>query len=413
MAGAAVLRDDPKAMPGLAHRLRNGPILIAGGGIGGLAAALALARYDIPSVVLERRPTPAEAGAGIQIGPNGTAILEELGVAPLLREVHGAPRAIAVHDAVSGRLLARLPLGSWIADRHGSPYWVTHRQDLHAALLARARSIPLIGLHVGAEILAPSQAQPGGPQVEVLAEDGRRWLGSALIGADGLWSNVRRAVTSAQPLHAGLSAVRTTIPADRKLVTESQLDVGVWMHPQGHVVHYPVRGGREVAVVGIFPDTPGDAGWDTAVARAWVEQRMAPFPAAVRALVAGGAEWRKWGLYALPRGVPWAKGSVALLGDAVHPVLPFLAQGAVLALEDAVVLADAIAHEPSIPQALRRYARARAARARRVAAASRRNGRIYHLDGTLAAARNLALTRLPAARIMTQYDWLYGWRAGV
>jgi salicylate hydroxylase len=187
--------------------------------------------------------------------------------------------------------------------------------------------------------------------------------------------------------------------------------VHLWLSRGAHVVHYPVRAGREIAAVAIFDDDDESASWSTAVAPAWVEQRLAAFPARLRASLGAAEAWRKWSLFTLPGGQRWTRGRVALLGDAAHPVLPFLAQGAVLALEDAAVLADCLAggHE-SVEAALRDYARRRRWRTWRIAQASRANGRIYHLGGALAQARNAALRSLPPERVMAGYDWVYGWQ---
>ncbi len=401
---------DPRAEADLAPWHRHGPVLIAGGGIGGLAMALALARQGIPSQVLERRSVFAEEGAGIQIGPNGTAILEALGVASILRASVATPNAISVRDGRDGLELARLPLGRWIAQRHGAPYWTAHRQDLHAALLARATSEPLIRLALGAEV--DSVQRWRGDGVSLHTRDARPWRGAALIGADGLWSSVRRALfTPREPRFTGHCAVRATIPADPKLVSPQQIDVFIWLRPDAHVVHYPVRGGREIAVVGILPDTTASHDWSAEADPAWIERHVAGFPDQVRALFAAAPTWREWGLHSLRPSFDWSNGNVALIGDAAHPVLPFLAQGAVLALEDAVEIAAALASHRDVPQALRAYAHGRRNRAVKVAAAARRNGRIYHLSGAMAAARNLVLRAVPGERLMAGYDWLYGWRA--
>lgn len=401
---------DPRAEADLAPWHRHGPVLIVGGGIGGLATALALARRHIPSQVLERRPAFAEEGAGIQIGPNGTAILEALGVASVLRASIAAPNAIRVQDGRDGRELARLPLGRWIKQRHGASYWTAHRQDLHAALLARVTSEPLIRLALGASFQRVERVRFDA--VRIRSGDGRIWSGSVLIGADGLWSSVRHELfTPREPRFAGSCAVRTTIPADLPEVGAPHMDVVVWLRPDAHVVHYPVRGGREIAVVGIFRDASASQDWSGDTDPAWVAQQVACFPAKVRSLFAAAPAWRKWGLHTLRPSFAWANGNVALLGDAAHSVLPFLAQGAVLALEDAVSLAEALASHRDVPRALQAYERGRRPRAAKVAAAARRNGRIYHLAGAMAGARNLVLRAVPGERLMAGYDWLYGWRA--
>jgi salicylate hydroxylase len=411
MTGSApILRPETVADSGTARWLKHGPVLIAGGGIGGLTAAIALARRQIPSIVLERRAAFSEEGAGIQIGPNGTAILRRLGVADSLSPHVGVPGAIVVHDGRDGSILTQLPLGEWIAQRHGTPYWVAHRQDLHAALLTKAQSEPLITLTLDAAVQSVSEEFGGVIRAET--RDSRSFTGAALIGADGIWSSVRKAHLSAlEPKPTGMSAVRTTIPIDAGPETPWQRDTFVYLRPDAHIVHYPVRGGREIAVVCILQTSSEATEWSTAIDKGWVDPQIAAFPFPVRKLLAGAPGWKRWSLFELEPGHSWANGHVALLGDAAHPVLPFLAQGAVLALEDAVVLADSLAGESNIAEALARYARIRRERASRVIAASRRNGRIYHLDGAMAAARNLTMRALGGGRVMAGYDWLYGWRA--
>jgi len=389
------------------------PILIAGGGIGGMALALALARRGIRSTVLERQQTPTAAGAGIQLGPNGVRALQCLGVAEALRPWAGVPEAIEVMAGGSGRRLSRLPLGAWIAARHGAPYWVAHRGDLHAVLAEAAAGEPLIELRTGFEVA--SVAQTTGAAI-VADPAGERLTGPILVGADGLWSAVRGALAPASaPRTAGAAATRTVIPAGQAeaLATEA---VGVWLSPEAHVVHYPVRQGKEIAVVVIARD--GEArqgrGWDAGADAGRLQHRLAGFhPSLVQALDPGRGDrvWREWTLHALPRLTAWAQGRIVLLGDAAHPLLPYLAQGGALALEDAVVLADGLRRAgPDAPGALARFQALRAARVRRVQAASLRQGRIYHLAAPASWARDAVLALAPGAWLMAGYDWLYAWR---
>jgi len=387
------------------------PILIAGGGIGGMALALALARRGIRSTVLERQPTPALTGAGIQLGPNGVRALQCLGVAEALRPCTGVPEAIEVVAGASGRRLARLPLGAWVAARHGAPYWVAHRGDLHAVLAEAVASEPLIGLRVGFEVAAVAQT----PHAAIVADaTGDRLSGPILVGADGLWSAVRGALApGSAPRAAGATATRTVIPAGEAdpLATRA---VGVWLGPEAHVVHYPVRQGNEIAVVVIArePEAGQVRGWDAGVDAGRLQHRLIGFhPNLVQALGRHRHRpWREWTLYTLPPLPAWAHGRIVLLGDAAHPMLPYLAQGGALALEDAVVLADCLQRAgPDAPAALARFQALRAARARRVQAASLRQGRIYHLAAPFSWARDAVLALAPGAWLMAGYDWLYAW----
>lgn len=385
-----------------------GPVLIAGGGIGGLATALALARHGIASHVLERRPAFHEDGAGIQIGPNGTRILRRLGVADALRPHVGVPEALRVRDGRTGAELARLPLGRWIAMRHGAPYWVAHRKDLHTALLQTARAEPLIALSMGFDT---SEVASDVGHVAVAAENGQAWSGKALIAADGIWSPLRKLLfDAASPKFCGKSAARSVIALDELPEDFHRPETTIWLFRNAHVVHYPVSGGEELAVVVVLDDRHDNVDWSAPVPPSWVQQKMPECAEPLQALILQARVWKQWALHTLPVARHWARGPIALLGDAAHPVLPFLAQGGVMALEDAMVVADALHRFTDVTTALKWYQRQRRPRALRVARASRRNGRIYHLSGPQAAARNLVLRKVPAQRLMARYDWLYGWR---
>lgn len=386
------------------------PVLIVGGGIGGLATALALARRGVASHVLERRPAFDEEGAGIQIGPNGTRILQRLGVADALRLHVGVPEALSVRDGASGTELARLPLGRWMAMRHGAPYWVAHRRDLHAALVAAAQAEPLIAVSLGVDA---AQFASDDARVAVATDQGEAWTGKALIAADGIWSALRTLIIDpGTPRFAGKSAARSVVPLDALPADFRRNETTIWLFPDAHVVHYPISGGNDLAVIVVLDDQHDSTDWSTPVPPAWMQQNMPPCAARLQALILAAETWKRWALHTLPVPKHWTRGRVALLGDAAHPVLPFFAQGAVMALEDAVVVADALADGGGdVPAALLRYQHRRRPRVVQVVRASRRNGEVYHLKGPAAAARNVVLRHVPAHRLMARYDWLYGWRA--
>ncbi|MGE5267705.1 MAG: FAD-dependent monooxygenase [Deltaproteobacteria bacterium] len=384
-------------------------ILIAGAGIAGLAAAIALARTGRAVTVFEKRRDASEEGAGIQIGPNGTRILHELGVAPHLLGTVATPESIRVMDGLSGRELTRLPLGQDIARRHGAPYWVVHRADLHAALRQTAASLPSITLRLGAEV---KDATTAAGSVTARLADGEEMRGSALLAADGLWSKLRANVMGSPGLvFTGKCAFRTVLPASGLPAGISQRDTTIWLRPAAHVVHYPVRAGRELAVVAIFDDRELGETWAGDVPAQTIASRAAAFPQPLRDLLLQTAAWRQWSLYRPSAPTRWIQDRIALIGDAAHPPLPFLAQGGVMALEDAVVLAalldGAPAHE--IPGRLAAYERVRRPRTTEVMEASARNGQAYHLDGVIRSARNALLSAMPPRLLMRQYDWLYGW----
>ena len=406
----ATANDNAEAA--LLHALTGGaePVLIAGGGIGGLATAIALARRGIPAHVLERRESFEEEGAGIQLGPNGTRILQSLGVVDALRPRAGVPECIRVRDGASGGELACLPLGTWIAERHGAPYWVVHRKDLHAALLKAARSEPLVALATG---FAVAEAASNETHAAVANGAGQTRTGRALVVADGVWSTIRAKLFETPiPRFSGRSAARSVIAREGLPAEVSATETGVWLFPNAHVVHYPVSGGEELAIIVVVNDDHGDQQWSAPVHSSWVGDRLPACAKPLRALIEAASAWKKWGLHRLPAQPSWTRGRIVLLGDAAHPVMPFLAQGGVLALEDAAVLSQEMAAEgPDVVEALRSYEHRRLPRAHHVADASRINGLIYHLSGPMAAARNLTLRMASGERIMSRYDWVYSWRA--
>jgi len=401
------------------------PILIAGGGIGGLSAAIALAKRGIATHIFEARQAFSEAGAGIQIGPNGVHVLRKLGIADTLRPFAGIPDAINVMNARDGLRLTKLPLGKWIEERHGAPYWVLHRHDLHAALLDAATASNYIKITTRFDV---RDVKDEGDQVRVVSSQGAQQTGAGLIGADGIWSQIRKNVFDAPALQpSGHMAARAVIRAKNIDTLFGGNKVGVWLSPNAHVVHYPVHGGRDIALVVIvsnnlqepngagFRELPNGAGfnanWDTPRSADQLLTRLGPLAPRLMDFLRLVPSWRSWTLYDPPALPDWSKGRVTLLGDAAHPLLPFLAQGAVMALEDAAVMANVIAREPANLQgAFAKFAAARRKRALRVQTQSRRNGHIYHLGPLTAKARDMTMKVTGPKRLMQTYDWLYGWR---
>ena len=382
------------------------PITVVGGGIAGLAAGLALAQHGISSQILERGTGAGLGGAGIQFGPNATRCLARLGVLPQTQARACRPDAIVVFDGLSSQRLADLPLGNWISLRHGADYLTAHRADVHDALLAAVLDNPLIEMIFAFEV---SRIVQKPELVEVWNAGGESRRGHALIGADGIWSAVRKIAFGAPPLEStGKTAARTVVSMAQVPKPLAGPIVGVWMGRRAHVVHYPVRNGAELAIIAVVADDWSGEGWGHRADAYLLQERFAEFGQPLQSLLAEVEGWRKWALYDPPAMPRSEKGRITLLGDAAHPILPFLAQGAALALEEAIVLADAIAEYGSkVEAAFAHFERTCRGRAARVQAAARRNGRIYHLSGLPAQVRNLVLRTTPGSVLMSRYDWLY------
>ncbi len=384
-------------------------VLIAGGGIGGMAAALACARQGMAVQLLERSAQFSEVGAGIQMGPNVTRILQGWGLGDALEQVASFPSGLLARDAQSGQVMGRLRLADRAQSRYGAPYATIHRADLHGLLLAAAR---LAGAqtHVGQTLQAWHESAD---DLEVQTQQGPTWRANVLVGADGVWSAVRQQLLAdGAPRFTGHLAYRAMLPqADLPLALRSN-EVTVWMGPRLHVVHYPVRAGQWLNLVAIVqsakPDQAQD--WDLAANAKNLMQAMGGVGQDLQARLASVPDWRLWALHdraSMASAGQMAQGRVALLGDAAHPMRPYLAQGAGMAIEDAQVLAQSLATgQGSVAQRLLRYAELRWARNAQVQNRAVRNGQIFHARGALAWGRNLSM-RLMGERLM-DLPWLYG-----
>jgi salicylate hydroxylase len=393
-------------------------IIVAGAGIGGLTAALSLAAKGFRVIILEKAERLEEAGAGLQLSPNATRILVDLGLRSRLAPRAVTPEAINIRSARAGGEIARLPLGEAAGLRAGAPYWVMHRADLQGALQAQVSDHPDIDLRLGCQFEDMTSHAKGLTVVQRRGSARQQELAAALVGADGIWSAVRNQLfPEVQPQFSGLIAWRGTLDATTLPREYTAPRVQLWMGPEAHLVAYPISAARQINVVAIVPGTWNRPGWSAPgdaneLKTAFASQR---WPATARMLLGAVDGWRRWALFTLPDLGQWTDGAVALLGDAAHAMLPFAAQGAGMAIEDAAVLAKSLSEGPGdtiagIPAALKHYGRLRRGRVQRVQRAARQQGRIYHLTGPLALARDLAIKAMGPERMLARQDWIYDWR---
>lgn len=378
------------------------PFLVAGGGIAGLGAALGLARTGRPVHLFEQASAFEEVGAGLQMSPNGVRALKALGAWERVEPRCVIPSEIHIRDGLSGAMLQRVRLGAPFEQAHGAPYRVCHRVDLLAALVAAAQDLPAIRLETGIRAAA-------GDGTGLVLPGGRIEPGAAIIAADGIRSALRESVCAGfGPIHRGATIFRALIPFDAIPPGTTPDAVTLWLCPGAHVVHYPVSGWQQFNIVAAVDGAEALADWSTAADRDALVARFSETCAALGDLIAAPARWLKWpgaDLAPLPR---WRAGRTVLVGDAAHATLPFLAQGAVMALEDGCILAAQIAAAP-LAEALAAYEQARKPRTTAIQQQSRRNGRIYHASGLHALARNMALRLAGAAILDRQTRWIYGW----
>jgi salicylate hydroxylase len=392
-------------------------VVIAGAGIGGLTASLALAAKGFRVIVAEKAERLEEAGAGLQLSPNASRILIGLGLRSRLSVRALVPDAVSIMSVRHGGEICRLPLGD-AAAMDGAPYWVMHRADLQAALLDQVRADPNIDLRLGTafeDVKTDSANVTVGLRTGTTHREETAW---ALIGADGAWSALRdRLFSNARPQFSGLIAWRGTADAAQAPAELRAPRVKLWMGPDAHLVAYPMSGGQRINVVAIVPGTASESGWSEPGEAAEIARRFAAagWPKPARAMIGAIDGWRKWPLFTSPSLSVWHSGAMALLGDAAHAMLPFAAQGAGMAIEDAAVLAECLGESAEssggAAAALARYTSLRRERVTRVRQLAQRNGQIYHLKGAAALARDLVIRAIGPQRMLKRQDWIYGWRA--
>jgi 3-hydroxybenzoate 6-monooxygenase len=386
---------------------KNEQVLIVGGGIGGLTAALALARQGIASQLIEQAASFKEIGAGIQLGPNVFRMFERLGLIEPISALAVFPENLVMFDSITGEEVTRIPLDDAFRRKFHYPYALIHRADLHNVLLEQCRQSNLIKLDAAQKIVDVDETNG---RITAKTASGKDYRGAALIGADGLWSTIREIVVGdGKPKPAGHITYRAVLPTSEIPERYRWRNMGLWAGEKVHFVLYPLRTGELYNLVAVFHSNRYEEGWDSYGDPAELHERFAATCAPVRALLSKIESWRMWVLCDRPPIKDWSRGRITLLGDAAHPMLQYLAQGACMAVEDAVCLADqAVAADGDYASAFRAYQQARYLRTGRVQIMARVYGEFYHAGGVAKELRNLMLGSRTPDDAMAGMEWLYG-----
>ena len=382
------------------------PVLIIGGGIGGLCLALELGRRNIPVSLFEQAQEFEEFGAGLQLSPNAVRRLKALGVADDLAPLAGKPTKIVIHDGLDGNAINEIPLGPEVVARYGEPYWVMARKDLQACLLAAVKALPSVEIFTGHKFVTYTQNETS---ITAEMENGQSFQGRLLVGADGIWSRVRHMIDKqAVPSSTGFVAWRALVDDDKAPALFDAPFTQVWLGPDSHLVHYRVSGETQHNLVGVTRGEAKPRTWAEALPKEQLFEHLRPWHKPVRKAVMEIDDWIAWPLMILRPFKPWHKRRIVLLGDAAHAVVPFLAQGAALAIEDAALLGRLIEQHPDEPLSVPElYQSQRFDRCQKVLSKSITNGHVYHAKKGYRSVRNFGLRRLTPSWLLKQYDWLY------
>lgn len=382
------------------------PVLISGGGIGGLAAASLLAQDGHQVTVFEQAPEFGEIGAGIQLGPNIFKMFEYLGMTDAITQVAFFPPGLGMNDIRTGEAVVRVPLGDATHRVYGYPYGVIYRADLHNVFLQRCQNLPNITLRTNAKVERFTQSAQG---VQVHLGNGEVVDGTVLIGADGMWSKIREAVVGdGKPRVSGHIAYRAVLKKEDVPAELWSDDVLLWGGEKTHLVHYPMRRGELFNLVAVFHSSKYDEGWNTFGDTAELQERFAQAAPQVRALLEKIETWKMWVLCDREPVKNWTDRRVTLLGDAAHPMLQYLAQGAGQAIEDAVVLREALRHtQGSWTDAFQKYQTIRYLRTGRVQLTARFYGDIYHAAGVQRELRNQMFQSGTESAGFAGLKWMY------
>ncbi|MBL4891598.1 MAG: FAD-dependent monooxygenase [Rhizobiaceae bacterium] len=389
---------------------RSRSIIVAGAGVAGLTSALCLAKAGFRVSILERSAGIEAFGAGLQISPNAFHILSGLGLQKQLKALATAPDCIRLIKAATGREITRVPLGETVVARYGLPYLVIHRADLCQVLATACNDHPDIDLRFGHRVV---DAVPHANGITVMSHHNDKmheFLGRALIAADGVWSKFRTEYIEAKPpVYSGFMAWRALVPAEQagaKRLEHTQL----WLSPDAHGVTYGVRRYNYLNMVVVVKELASEQKWNLPADIKQLQNRLSGWHSDFTDLLQIKTRWTKWPLYEAPASKHWAIDNLALVGDAAHAMLPFAAQGAAMAIEDAWVLADKLGSIDDTSDALKAYEAARMPRAMRAVRLARENSRIYHGSGPMAAMRDSVLKIMSPKMLLGRQDWLYGWR---
>lgn len=386
------------------------PVLVAGGGIGGLAAALALVRQGFRVQVFEQAADIGEIGAGMQLGPNAFHAYDALGVGEKARSRAVFTEYMVMHDAVDGSLIGKIPTDEKFRARFGNPYAVIHRVDAHTALLEGVRESDQVQFQTSTRIVRVEQ---DADSVTVFDDQGRSYRGLALIGADGVKSVVREQFVGDPARVTGHVVYRAVVDKDDFPADLRWNAASLWAGPHCHLVHYPLRGGEQYNVVVTFHSRDQEEWGVKDGSKEEVESYFQGICPQARQLIELPKSWRRWATADRDPIPQWSFGRVTLLGDAAHPTTQYMAQGACMALEDAVTLGEALrVCGKDWTQALDLYQRSRITRTGRIVLSGREMGRLYHAKGVERLIRNELWTGRTPERFYDAIDWLYGWNVG-
>lgn len=385
------------------------PVIICGGGIGGLAAALALVRQGYKVQVLEQSSEIGEIGAGMQLGPNAFHAFDALGVGERARSHAVYTDCLVMHDAVDESLVGRLETGEAFRRRFANPYAVIHRVDIHQCLLQGVQDSALATFHTSSRVETIEQDEAAG-SVTAIDQQGRHWTGQALVGADGGKSVVRAQYVNDPPQVTGHVVYRAVVdeadfPDNLKWNAAS-----LWAGPKCHLVHYPLRGGEQYNVVVTFHSRQPETWGVTEGSKEEVESYFQGICPKARQLIELPRSWKRWATADREPIANWVFGRVTMLGDAAHPTTQYMAQGACMAMEDAVTLGEALRQsDGQWDRALQLYQQNRITRTARIVLSSREMGRLYHAEGVERLVRNALWKGRSQARFYDAMEWLYGW----